>query len=144
MSAAERDAFLDEMLPRQMQAGVAFRNGNLGPWVSTWSQHDPVTVTGAAVPLASGWDDVLATFQWVAGLYASCDDFDFELLAADASGDLAYTVGVERYHASTPDGRAVDNTLRVTHVYRRDPDGWRIVHRHGDHMPTDPRRTQPN
>jgi ketosteroid isomerase-like protein len=23
----------------------------------------------------------------------------------------------------------------VTHVYRREGDAWKIVHRHGDHMP---------
>ena len=80
-----------------------------------------------------------ARFDLVAGGFRSCDDYDFELLAADACGDLAYTVGIERYRASTTDGAVVDNTLRVTHVYRREEDGWRIVHRHGDHMPVDMR-----
>ena len=55
------------------------------------------------------------------------------------TGAFAYTVGVERYRAWTPARELVENTLRVTHVYRREPEGWRIVHRHGDHMPVDPR-----
>jgi ketosteroid isomerase-like protein len=140
MSAAERDAFLDAMVPAQIRAGIAIHNGDLDPWLSIWSSRDPVTVTGAAVPLAKGWRDVRSTFDWVGGLYETCDDFDFELVVADASGDLAYTVGIERYTASTTAGTIAENTLRVTHVYRREPEGWRIVHRHGDHMPTsDPR-----
>ena len=60
-----------------------------------------------------------------------------ELLAADACGDLAYTVGIERYAASTTSGSTVHTELRVTHVYRREPSGWKIVHRHGDHIPED-------
>jgi ketosteroid isomerase-like protein len=27
--------------------------------------------------------------------------------------------------------------IRVTHIYRREPQGWRIVHRHGDFAPPD-------
>lgn len=61
-------------------------------------------------------------------------EHDYELLAAGASGDLAYTVGVERYDATTASGGRVRNTLRVTHIYRREGGSWKIVHRHGDHM----------
>ena len=135
MPAAEREAFLKVMLPEQIRAEVAIHNGDLTPRLSTWSQRDPVTVFGAAVPFTSGWNDLRAVFDWLAGTFVACKTYDFELLAADASGNLAYTVGIERYRASTADGRVVENELRVTHVYRREDGGWRIVHRHGDHGP---------
>jgi ketosteroid isomerase-like protein len=137
MPAPERDAFLEAMLPQQIRAEVAIHNGDVTPRLSTWSQHDPVTVFGAGSPFQSGWRDVRAVFDRVAASFVSCDDYDYELLAADACGDLAYTVGVERYRASTASGTSLDNTLRVTHVYRRELAAWRIVHRHGDHMPAD-------
>src|SRR5262249_9216603 len=137
MPAAERDVFLEAMLPAQIRAENAIHNGDAAPRLSTWTHHDPVTVFGAGVAFRSGCPEVPAVFDWVAASFACCDDYDFELLGADASGDLAYTVGIERYRASTPSGTSVDNTLRVTHVYRREPDGWRIVHRHGDHMPAE-------
>jgi ketosteroid isomerase-like protein len=126
MPAAEREAFLQGMLPQQIQAEVAIHNGDMAARLSTWSHHDPVTVFGAGVCFRSGWRDVRAVFDWVAASFASCDDYNYELLAADARGDLAYTVGIERYRASTPSGTAVHNTLRVTHVYRREPAGWKI------------------
>ena len=57
-------------------------------------------------------------------------------MAADADGDLAYMVGIERYRAKNAAGTPIKVTLRATHVYRREPDGWKI-HRHGDHPPDD-------
>ena len=137
MSSAELAAFLESTLADQIRAERALHNGDLTPRLSTWSHHDPVTLFGAGVPWRSGWADVRPVFDWLAATFASCDDYEFELLAADAEGDLAYTVGVERYRATTASGASVENTLRVTHVYRREADGWKIVHRHGDHMPED-------
>jgi ketosteroid isomerase-like protein len=144
MPAAEREHFLQTVLPQQIRAEIAIHNRDVAPRLSTWSQHDPVTVFGAGASFRSGWRDVRAVFDWVAASFASCEDYDFELLAADACHHLAYTVGIERYQASTRSGTAVHNTLRVTHVYRRDAGGWKIVHRHGDHMPADAMTSEPN
>jgi ketosteroid isomerase-like protein len=134
MSTTERARFLESTLDAQIQAEVALHNGDVGPRDATWSHRDPVTVFGAAVPLTIGWAEVRPLFGWVAANFTACDDYEFEVIAADADGDLAYTVGIERYRATNAAGETVHNTLRVTHVYRREPDGWKIVHRHGDHL----------
>jgi ketosteroid isomerase-like protein len=137
MSTVERAEFLGSTLASQISAERALHNGDVTPRLSTWSHQDPVTVFGAGVPFRTGWTDVRAVFDWVAASFVSCDEYDFELLAADANGDLAYTVGVERYRATTAAGAQVERALRATHLYRREADGWKIVHRHGDHMPED-------
>ena len=139
MSTAERTSFLEATLEAQIRAEVALHNGDVGPRHATWSHQDPVTVFGAAVPLTTGWADVRPLFDWLATTVTACDDYEFELIAADADGDLAYTVGIERYRATSAAGRPVHNTLRVTHIYRREPGGWKIVHRHGDHLFDDAR-----
>ena len=46
--------------------------------------------------------------------------YAFELVAARASGDLAYTVGYERSTVSVDGAPPEPNVLRVTHVYRRE------------------------
>jgi len=138
MSDAERAAFIEATLSNQLVAERALHNGDITPRLTTWSQADPVTVFGAAGACESGWDALRPLFEWVAASFTGCDEYDFELIAADASGDLAYTVGIERYRAMTAAGHEVANTLRVTHVYRREADGWRIVHRHGDHLSAAP------
>ena len=137
MSTAELETFLGSTLPDQIRAERALHNGDLTPRLSTWSHRDPLTLFGAGVPVRSGWTDVRAVFDWLATTFTACDEYDFELIAGDADGDLASTVGIERYRATTSSGVIVENTLRVTHVYRREPQGWKIVHRHGDHMPDD-------
>jgi SnoaL-like domain len=63
-------------------------------------------------------------------------DYDFEVVAAGASGDLAYTVGYEHNRVKV-DGQPQTYTLRATHVYRREDGQWRIVHRHADFPPGD-------
>jgi SnoaL-like domain len=63
--------------------------------------------------------------------------YDFELVAAGVNGDLAYTVGYEYSEVSRDGGPVNPNTLRVTHVYRREDGEWKIVHRHADGLPSD-------
>jgi len=131
---SEVDEFLTAMLPRQLEAEHALCRGDAGPRSGTWSQHDPVTLFGALVPLRRGWDEASETFRWLAARFTDLHDYRFELVAAGASGDLAYTVGFE-HKTVVADGEPTTYTLRVTHVYRREDGEWRIVHRHGDHPP---------
>lgn len=133
----EVEDFLAEMLPRQLDAEYALCRGDAGSRARTWSQRDPVTLFGGAVPLRRGWEAVNGTFRWLADRFSELHDYDFELVAAGASGDLAYTVGFEHKTVVVDAQPPVTYTLRVTHVYRREDGEWRIVHRHGDRPPVD-------
>ena len=137
MATSEVQAFLDAVLPVQLDAERALHNGDVVPRHFAWSHGERLTLCGAGVSWRTGWRDVCAVFDWLASTFAACDDYSFELLAAGASGDLAYTVGIERYRALMSTGATVQHALRATHIYRRETDGWRIVHRHGDHVPDD-------
>jgi ketosteroid isomerase-like protein len=130
------DDFLAGMLPRQLAAERALCRGDAEARSGTWSQRDPVTLFGAADLLRRGWNEVRDISHWLAGRFFGTDlrDYQFELLAAGASGDLAYTVGFE-HKTVVADGKPRTYTLRVTHIYRREAGQWRIVHRHGDHPP---------
>lgn len=131
---SEVDDFLAQTMPRQVEAERAIHNGDAGPRLAMWSHHDPVTLFGAWVS-KSGWEDVSDTFRWLASRFADCSAYEVELVAAGASGDLAYTVAYEHTTASVEARPPVPYTLRVTHVYRREAGDWRIVHRHGDPVP---------
>jgi ketosteroid isomerase-like protein len=137
MSTAERETFLEAALPGHIRAERAMHNGDLTPRLATWSHGDDVTLFGAGAPYRTGWHDIRAVFDWLAARFTSCEHYGFELMAADASGDLAFITGLEHYRATTATGDVLHNTLRATHVFRREGDGWKIVHRHGDHPPED-------
>ena len=127
--------FLAEMLPRQRAAEQAIHNGDAEPRIALWSRTDPVTVFGAKIS-SSGWTDLEAMFRRVASWFSDSTEYEFEVIAAGASGDLAYTVGYERNRVKV-EGESRTYTLRVTHAYRRENGEWRIVHRHADVPPAD-------
>jgi ketosteroid isomerase-like protein len=133
----ELDEFLADVLPRQIAGEEAFHNGDPEPRIAMWTKRDPVTLLGAWGMSKRGWEDVSRTFRWVASRFSNCTAYDFELLAADVQGDLAYSIGFERGTVSTDGGPPTTPTARVTHVYRREDGEWKIVHRHGDRVPVD-------
>lgn len=128
--ATETERFLAEMLPQQRAAEQALHNGDVEPRLALWSRTDPVTLFGAMMS-ASGWADLEPTFHKVAAMFSESSEYQFEVTAAGASGDLAYTVGYEHNRVKV-NGEPGTYTLRVTHIYRREGGQWRIVHRHGD------------
>ena len=117
------------MVPKQRAAEHALHHGDVEPRLALWTRSDPVTLFGAKLT-ALGWTDVEPAFRTVASWFANSVEYQFEVIAAGASGDLAYTVGYE-HNRVTVDGQPRTYTLRVTHVYRREEGQWRIVHRHG-------------
>lgn len=129
----ETEQFLAEVLPKQRAAERAIHNGDVEPRLELWSRADPVTLYGAKLT-ATGWAEVEPAFREVASWFQDSTEYEFEVIAAGASGDLAYTVGYERNRVTASDRPSV-YTLRVTHVYRREGGEWRIVHRHGDFPP---------
>ncbi len=133
---SQLDDFIATTIPRQIKAEEALHNGDPAPRLGMWSTKDPVTLFGGWGPCKSGSAEVSRIFRWVASRFSRCTAYSFEVVAAGASGDLAYTVGYERSSVSV-DGRPVNNALRVTHVYRRENGEWKIVHRHGDFIPVD-------
>ncbi len=124
--------FLASMMPRLKAAEMAIHNGDATQRIALWSRNDPVTVFGAATINASRWDEVCPTFEFLASRFSDFTSWDFELIGAGVSGDLAYIVGIERTTASVAGAAPTPYSLRVTTIFRREDGEWKIVHRHGD------------
>jgi ketosteroid isomerase-like protein len=131
---AEVDEFLTAMLPRIHEMDRAFINGDAGPRLETWSHNDPVTLFGALLT-KRGWAEVAPAFEFLASRFSDGTRYDYEVIGAGASGDLAYIVGNEHTMASVGGATPEAIDLRVTTILRRENGEWRIVHRHADPMP---------
>jgi ketosteroid isomerase-like protein len=140
MAMSDLDDFLTPTLARQLEAEQALINGDPAPRLAMWSTQEPVTVFGAEKSVI-GSEEVTQAFHWLASRFSNCTDYRFELVAAGASGNLAYTLGYEHFSFSMDGGPIQPITLRVTHVYRREDGEWKVVHRHADAPPTGPLRS---
>jgi ketosteroid isomerase-like protein len=140
-SMGELEDFRTIFLARQAEAEAAIVEGDVEPRLALWSRRDPVSLLGAWGPNKTGWAELDRTFRWVAERLGSTDysDFRYDVEVAEVSrdGQMAYTVGFERFNEVLADGGTKPWTVRVTHVYRREDGEWKIVHRHGDLAPVD-------
>jgi ketosteroid isomerase-like protein len=128
------DEFLGSVLPTIHEMELAFHNGDAGPRMRVWSHDDPVTLFGALLT-KSGWDEVAPAFAFLASRFSLGESYEYEVMAAGASGDLAYIVGTEHTTASAGGAPPEPYALRVTTIFRREDGAWKIVHRRGDPMP---------
>jgi ketosteroid isomerase-like protein len=133
MMNAETREFVDEFLPKFVEAERQIHAGDAQPRIDLWSRYDPITVLGAK-DSGQGWEQLEPMFKTVAGWFSDPVSYNFELIAAGASGDLAYAVGNESNEVLV-DGTSRTYTLRSTHVFRREDGEWRTVHRHADFPP---------
>ena len=130
---SERDDFLRWARSDLRDAERALHNGDAAPRFAIWSRNDPVTVLGAWRS-ASGHQEVSDLFRQLESTFSECASYSHDIIAADVTGDMAYTVGYEHTQASV-NGEPRKYTLRVTQVYRREDGQWKVAHRHADTLP---------
>ena len=128
---SETDRFLATMRPRIAEVGTAIHNGDSGPWMAMWSRTEPLTLFGA-VKSGRDWGEIAPIFQELGRQFSNCLSHKTEIVAAEARGDLAYIVALERTTASINGAEPTPYVLRVTTIFRRENGEWKAVHRHGD------------
>jgi len=126
----DREDFLTWVRTALYEAELALHNGAAAPRRALWSREEPVSVLGAWRN-AGGQQQIDELFASLADSFSDCTSYEFELLAYDVVGDMAYTAGLEHTSVSV-DGEPRSYTLRATQVYRREEGEWRVAHRHGD------------
>lgn len=135
MVATDPEGFAD-MLAREQAAEAAICRGDPQPFNALWSRAEDVSLFGAFGPCKKGWAQVTKTVDWVASRYRDGTvSADYEVVHEGA--DLAYTVGYEIADLVLDGTPNTHQRLRVTQIYRREQDQWRLVHRHGDFAPVD-------
>lgn len=132
----ETEEFLAATMPRLTEAETALHSGDTAPRIAMWSRADPLTVFGAALS-AQGWAEIGPMFDRLGTTFSGCESYRNEVIAAGASGDLAYIVALEHTTASINGAPAQPFVLRATTVFRREDGEWKVVHRHADPLSGD-------
>jgi ketosteroid isomerase-like protein len=133
-SAVVKDSSLRSFLPRFEEGISRFINGDNTLWKQNASHGDDVTIVGGWGAYEKGWNEVSPRYDWAASRFReSGAKVKVEYISSAVSGDLAYTVSIERSEALVAgQDKPATMALRVTQVFRKEDDAWKLVHRHAD------------
>ena len=106
--------------------------GDDGPIQHIWSKTPDVTAMNPYGGREEGWEQLAPVFEQVAKM---CAGSQVRVWLADrlvrVGGELAYEIGIESGEGVLM-GKPITISHRVTNIYRREPVGWKMVHRHTD------------
>jgi len=125
------DKSWDKIMELAKAANTAMIQGNAKPLKELYSHREDITVLGGFGGFERGWSEVEPRLDWAASQFSS-GSFSQEEVSTIVGTDLAMTVTIERFTAKIGSGKDTSEELRVTQGFRREEDGWRLVHRHGD------------
>jgi ketosteroid isomerase-like protein len=130
---AMSSADFDQVITQSRAALDQIAKGNPEGYKALYSRREDVTLGNPFGGFGRGWEQVVEQLERAASHYRDGETTGFETVMQLVAGDLAYTVEIERFNAKVggrPDLSEV--ALRVTCIYRREEDAWKLVHRHAD------------
>jgi ketosteroid isomerase-like protein len=132
-------ASFDDFMATRAKVAEAYVSGDPAPLVSISTRSDPATFFGPQGGVVEGAQAVLSTNEAGSRQFAAGGDTRLEILHMAADDHLAYWVGIQ--HANiVADGQAapISMELRITELFRREDDDWKLIHRHADQLSAPP------
>jgi ketosteroid isomerase-like protein len=129
----------EEFMKRREKVAGAYVTGDAKPLSQIVAQDSPATFFGPKGGYIQGADEVATTYVRDAASFEPGGETHFEILQMAASDGIAYWVGFQRATARLRGNpQAIPMNLRVTEVFRREGDEWKLVHRHADMLASEP------
>ena len=128
---AEFEAFFDKVTGAETE----LVRGRAEPLKALWSRAADITLFGVSGGRGDhGWDQVGRRLDWASTQYSE-GSLTIERIASYIDGNLGYVVQREKVRFKVP-GHTQESILeiRATWIFRRERDGWRIIHRHADSL----------
>jgi ketosteroid isomerase-like protein len=134
----------EQFLKRREEVGRAYVGGDAAPLGEIVTRTSPATFFGPMGGFVQGADEVWTRYERDAASFAPGGDSNFEILAMEAGDRLAYWVGFQRATARMRGSdQEVPMSLRVTEVFRREGETWKLVHRHADMLASEEKGKKP-
>lgn len=127
----------DAMIEETRRGLDAFiREGSADAMKSLFSKRDDVTLANPLGPAQHGRTNVENALDRAAAQFRD-GTARYEEVSRYVTPELAYIVELERFEAKLGGREELsEGSLRVTMIFRREDDGWKIVHRHADPITT--------
>lgn len=125
----------EQFMKQREHAAQAYVNGNAAPVDTISTRSFPATFFHPSGDYEQGAEQVSSRYERDAEYFESGSDSSFEILQMAASDGIAYWVGFQHATARLK-GHAepIPMRLRITEVFRREGDEWKLVHRHADSL----------
>ena len=129
----------EQFMKQRNKVASAYINGEVAPLGEIAARHSPATFFGPQGGYRQGAEAVWSKYESDARIFESGGEGQLEILHMAASDGLAYWVGFQRATAHLR-GRpeAIPFNLRVTELFRREGDTWKLIHRHADPLISEP------
>lgn len=131
MSGTQQD--FEAFMRQRQDAAMAYVSGDAVPLARMVALESPATFMCPGGGAVHGTEEVWKRYEHDSHLFDEGGTSEFEILEMAAGDSVAYWTGYQKarvhMHAK-PDAMAL--RLRVTEVFRREGDVWKLVHRHAD------------
>lgn len=118
-------------MAKRLYAAESFAKGDAAPLNEITAAVSPVTYFGPQGDYVQEPDDVRARYERDAAMFRS-GKTHFQILHLEVKDNLAYRVGFQHGIATVADRGEVTFKLRVTELYRKEDNEWKLLHRHAD------------
>ena len=133
----------EQFMKQRGEVALAYISGDASPLGEIVACHSPATFFKPSGGYRKGAEAVWSQYERDATNFESGSEGQLEILHMAASGGLAYWVGFQRattHLRGRPE--AVPFNLRITELFRREGDTWKLIHRHADPLLSEPETKQ--
>ncbi|MBC9177030.1 YybH family protein [Pseudoroseomonas ludipueritiae] len=131
-TATGKDGQVEDLIRLSQLSNAALMRGDTDAYAALVALSSDFTLMSPFGGVPSRGPEYTPERMAAMGRFFRNGTLQVEMVEAYGSPDMVVLALVEHAHVEVGGLKAQDWNLRVTLVYRRDENGWRLVHRHAD------------